>query len=88
VTDVQVVKSPPPVDYGVKGDVDWRVVAEKVKEVSPEWVMVRDVARSTPSAIRRGSVAAFRPPEKFEVEQRRDPALDVSRTTVYIRYTG
>lgn len=85
---MDVVAGPPPVDYGIKGDVDWAAVAAKVKEVAPEWVMIRDVARSTPSAIRRGAVAALRPAKNFEVEQRRDPALPTTRTTLYIRYVG
>ena len=85
---MEIVKAPPPVDYGVRGDHDWRAVAEKLKEVPGEWAKIDNVARSTPSEIRRGAVAALRPPSDYEVEQRRDPNLPPTRTTLYIRYIG
>lgn len=85
---MEIVTGPPPVDYGIKGDVNWRDVAERLQEMPGQWAKIDDVARSTPSAIRRGAVAALRPPSDYEVEQRRDPDLPVSRTTLYIRYIG
>jgi hypothetical protein len=79
---------PPPVDYGMKGEINWHTVASTVKEIPGEWVRIKNVARSTPAAIRRGAVAALRPPSDYEVEQRRDPDLPLTRTTLYIRYVG
>jgi hypothetical protein len=85
---MKMVDAPPPVDYGVKGEIDWQTIAARLKEMPGQWAMIDDVARSTPSEIRRGAVRAFRPPSDYEVEQRRNKDLPDTRTTLYIRYVG
>jgi hypothetical protein len=85
---LELVDSPPPVELGAKGFMDWDAVVQSLKANPGVWGKVDDVARSTAAQIRLGRVRAFRPVTDFEVTQRRNPDLPVSRTTLYVKFVG
>jgi hypothetical protein len=67
---------------------DWWAIAERLRANAGEWGVISDVSRSMPHQIKIGNVAALRPPTDWEVTARKDPALAVGRTDVYLRYIG
>lgn len=74
---------------GIATRFDWEALAAALRASPGEWGRLTDVSVSLGGQIRSGKVAALRPPQDWEVTQRRDEyaeGLPANRTTLYIRY--
>lgn len=85
---MEIVKVPPPAGRGGNPRIHWDEVAERLRANPGQWGVIHDVSRSVGTQIKKGRVAALRPPEDWETMTRRDPALSQARGTLYVRYIG
>jgi hypothetical protein len=65
---------------------DWTYIVEELRKNPDEWALVLEQApRSTAQALRRGRIAAVRPPQHFRIVTRNGQGLAAD---LYMKYIG
>lgn len=81
MSDLKAVANPPELTRR-----NWSEIAQKARQVAPEWVVVEDVPASTATRIRQGKMSSFPAPSDWDITTRNNTRNN--RCTLFIRHTG